>query len=170
MWCFGERNWCCPYARVPANNCLSKIWANQSMKRKCWLFCTSLIFGALIYWGNASKLRRSSKPQVFSGTTHFLPRATKMGDYAIWIWLWDHLQKRQRQCGCRCTFLKIWRWRIPFFSFLHCTRVAPSRSPGMTTRSQKFASDPTIAVQCSSFPRVLFAPWRTSIQRPFVFK
>jgi hypothetical protein len=45
-----------------------------------------------------------------------------------------------------------------FFSFLHCTRLAPNYSLGMATRSQKFASDPTIAVQCSSFPRVLLAP------------
>jgi hypothetical protein len=38
-----------------------KIWANQSMKRKCWLFYMSLIFGTLIYWGNASKLRHIIK-------------------------------------------------------------------------------------------------------------
>jgi hypothetical protein len=37
-------------------------------------------------------------------------------------------------------------------------RLAPSHSPGMATRSQKFVVDPTIAVQCSSFPRVLLAP------------
>ena len=36
---------------------LKEIWANPSMKRKCWLFHMPWIFGTLIYWGNASKLR-----------------------------------------------------------------------------------------------------------------
>jgi hypothetical protein len=41
---------------LPANNCQSDIWENQSMKRKCWIFFIQWIFDALIYWGNASKL------------------------------------------------------------------------------------------------------------------
>jgi hypothetical protein len=45
-----------------------------------------------------------------------------------------------------------------FFSFIHCTRLAPIPSPRMATRSQKFTVDPTITVQCSNFPRVLLAP------------
>ena len=45
-----------------------------------------------------------------------------------------------------------------FFSLLHCTILTPSRSPGMTTRPQKFVDDPKIVVQCSSFPKVLLAP------------
>jgi hypothetical protein len=40
-----------------ASNCLKGIWENPFMKRKCWLFCMLLICGALISWGNASKLR-----------------------------------------------------------------------------------------------------------------
>jgi hypothetical protein len=40
----------------------------------------------------------------------------------------------------------------PFFPFLHCTRLAPSCSLGMTTRSKKIAYDPTIVGQFSSFP------------------
>jgi hypothetical protein len=31
------------------------------MKSKCWLFYMSLICGALIYWGNVSKLRQTIK-------------------------------------------------------------------------------------------------------------
>ena len=42
-----------------------------------------------------------------------------------------------------------------FFSLFHCTRLFPRCSPGMATRSQKFAFDTTIVVQFSSFPRVL---------------
>jgi hypothetical protein len=45
-----------------------------------------------------------------------------------------------------------------FLSFLHCTRLAPSHSPGMATRSQKFTANPIIAFHCSSSPRVLLAP------------
>jgi hypothetical protein len=45
-----------------------------------------------------------------------------------------------------------------FFSFLHCTRLAPSCAPGMASRSQKFASDPATAEQGSGSPRVLLAP------------
>jgi hypothetical protein len=46
---------------LPTNNCQNTIWANQSMKRKCWLFCMQWISGALISWGNASKLRQIIK-------------------------------------------------------------------------------------------------------------
>jgi hypothetical protein len=45
-----------------------------------------------------------------------------------------------------------------FFSFIHCTRLAPSHSPGMATRSQKFVVDPPIAIQGSNFPSVLLTP------------
>jgi hypothetical protein len=38
------------------NNYLNSIWANQSMKRKCWLFCMQWIRGTLVSWVNASKL------------------------------------------------------------------------------------------------------------------
>jgi hypothetical protein len=34
---------------LPTNNCQSDIWANQSMKRKCWLFCMQWTSGTLIY-------------------------------------------------------------------------------------------------------------------------
>jgi hypothetical protein len=41
----------------PTRNYLKGIWENPSMKRKCWLFYMPLICGALISWGNVSKLR-----------------------------------------------------------------------------------------------------------------
>jgi hypothetical protein len=44
-----------------------------------------------------------------------------------------------------------------FFSLLHCTRLAPRCSSGMATRSQKFASNTTIAFQFSSLPGLLLA-------------
>jgi hypothetical protein len=65
---------------LPTRNYLKEIWANPSMKRKCWLFCMLLICGTLIYWGNVSKLRQTIKASSIFGTTHFLPRTTKMGD------------------------------------------------------------------------------------------
>jgi hypothetical protein len=58
----------------------------------------------------------------------------------------------------RMHFLENMKMKDPFFSFIHCTILSPRRSPGMATRSQKFAVDPPIAVQCSKFPRVLLAP------------
>jgi hypothetical protein len=33
------------------NNFQRDIWANQPMKRKCWLFCMQWISGIPIYWG-----------------------------------------------------------------------------------------------------------------------
>jgi hypothetical protein len=52
---------------------------NQSMKRKCWLFCMSLICGALIYWGNASKLRQTIKASSIFWNNAFPPRSNKNG-------------------------------------------------------------------------------------------
>jgi hypothetical protein len=62
-----------PLAFLPANNYPSKIWANQSMKRKCWLFYMPRIFGALIYWGNASKLRQIIKASSIFWNNAFPP-------------------------------------------------------------------------------------------------
>jgi hypothetical protein len=61
------------------NNCLSEIWANQSMKRKCWLFCMLLIFGTLIYWGNTSKLRQIIKASSIFWNNAFPPQSNKNG-------------------------------------------------------------------------------------------
>jgi hypothetical protein len=47
---------------------------------------------------------------------------------------------------------------IPFFSFLHCTRLDASCAPGMASRPQKFATDPETVEQGSGSPKVLLAP------------
>ena len=61
------------------------------------------------------------------------------------MWWWMHCTENMKKTN-------------PFFSFLHCTRLAPSCALGMATRSQKFTSNPAIADQCSNSPRVLLAP------------
>jgi hypothetical protein len=68
-----------PYARGSAFGLYQQttvrdaIWENQSMKRKCWLLCMSWIFGALIYWGNASKLRQIIKASSIFWNNAFPP-------------------------------------------------------------------------------------------------
>jgi hypothetical protein len=64
---------------LPTNNCLSAIWENQSMKRKCWLFFMLWIFGALIYWGNASKLRHIIKASSIFWNNVIHPQSNKNG-------------------------------------------------------------------------------------------
>jgi hypothetical protein len=39
------------------NNFQIDIWANQSMKRKCWLFCMLGIYGILIYCGKRFQIK-----------------------------------------------------------------------------------------------------------------
>jgi len=39
------------------NDCQSSIWDNQSMKRKCWLFCMQCISSIIVYWDTDSKLK-----------------------------------------------------------------------------------------------------------------
>jgi hypothetical protein len=58
---------------------LTKIWANQSMKRKCWLVYMMWIFGALIYWGNTSKLRMIIKASSIFCNNAFPPQSNKNG-------------------------------------------------------------------------------------------
>jgi hypothetical protein len=41
----------------------------------------------------------------------------------------------------RMHFPKNMKMKGPFLSLLHCTRLAPRRSLGMATQSQKFSSD-----------------------------
>jgi hypothetical protein len=42
---------------LPASNYLKEIWANPSMKRKCWLFCMPCICGILIYLGQCFQIK-----------------------------------------------------------------------------------------------------------------
>jgi hypothetical protein len=64
---------------LPTNNCQSDIWANQSMKRKCWLFCMQWISGTLIYWGNTSKLRQIIRASSIFWSNVFHPQRNKNG-------------------------------------------------------------------------------------------
>jgi hypothetical protein len=64
---------------LPANNCQSDIWANQSMKMKCWPFSTLWISSALIYWGNASKLRPIIKGSSIFWSNILHPQSNKNG-------------------------------------------------------------------------------------------
>jgi hypothetical protein len=63
----------------PAGNYLKGIWANPYMKRKCWLFCMSLISGTLISWGNVSKLRQTIKASSTFWNNAFPPQRNKNG-------------------------------------------------------------------------------------------
>jgi hypothetical protein len=64
-----------PFWPLPTKNCQNAIWVNQSMKRKCWLLCMSWIFGTIIYWGNASKLRQINKASSIFRSNDLPPRS-----------------------------------------------------------------------------------------------
>jgi hypothetical protein len=145
-------------SHLPANNCLNEIWANQSMKRKCWLFFMLLIVGVLIYWGNASKLRQIIKALIIFWNNTFPPQRKKNGLLSSLDMIMRSFAINEKTMWLQMHFPKNMKMKGPFFIFLHCTRLATSRSPRMATRSQKFSFDTKIAVHCSSFPRVLLAP------------
>jgi hypothetical protein len=50
------------------------IWANQSMKRKCWLLCIQWISSILIYWGGASKLKLTIRASSIFWNKKFHPQ------------------------------------------------------------------------------------------------
>jgi hypothetical protein len=62
---------------LPINNCQNAIWSNQSMKRKCWLFCMSWISSTLISSGNSSKLRQIIKASSIFWSNDLPPRSNK---------------------------------------------------------------------------------------------
>ena len=174
MWCLRERNWCCPYARGSIfglyQQQLSEINLGKSIYEKEMLD----ILHAVDLWGPYLLGQWFQIKTNHQSLKYFLEQRISSPEQQKWVtklfgYDYEIIYKKEKTMWLRCTFQKYEDEGSLFFSFIHCTILAPSCSPGMATRSQKFAVDPAIIVQCSSFPRVLLSPWGTLIQRLFVF-